>query len=65
MNLKTYRITHNISQAEAAKQLGVSSQSISNYETGRSRPSISVRKKIDVWSGGMVQLNSLESGKRE
>lgn len=44
--LKIKRIEKDLSQIELAKRIGVTNQSISDYETGRVNPSYSTMKKI-------------------
>jgi transcriptional regulator with XRE-family HTH domain len=45
-NIKEYRISRNLSQEELAEKLGLSKRTISNYESGRSRPNLDMLKKI-------------------
>ncbi|MDD3253276.1 MAG: helix-turn-helix transcriptional regulator [Lachnospiraceae bacterium] len=47
--LKTLRLAKNISQVEFAKKLGVSKQSVSNWENNNILPSIEMLKKIAVF----------------
>lgn len=45
-NIKTLRIQQNMTQDELAEKLFVTRQTISNYETGRSRPDVEMLAKI-------------------
>lgn len=47
MTLKAIRINKQLSQDEAAKLIGISSDTLSNYERGKSFPDIPVLKKIE------------------
>ncbi len=47
INLKAARINKNLTQEEAAKQLGISKYTLSNYERGKSFPDVSVIKTIE------------------
>ncbi len=44
--IKKLRLSHNLSQVELARKLGVSKQSVSNWENDNIMPSIDVLKKI-------------------
>ena len=44
--LKYLRASHNISQAELAKAVGVSPSAIGMYETGEREPSFEIEEKI-------------------
>lgn len=46
LNLKIKRIERNLSQKELAKIVGISNQSISDYENGRLNPSYEIMGKI-------------------
>ncbi|MBG0765666.1 MAG: helix-turn-helix transcriptional regulator [Tissierellales bacterium] len=46
LNLKIQRMRVNLSQAQLAKKVGITKQSISDYETGRINPSFEVMAKI-------------------
>lgn len=46
LSLKFKRIKMNLTQEELAKKIGVTKQSISDYERGRSDPSPKTMKKI-------------------
>lgn len=46
MYRKEMRLSRGLSQEEFAKELGVCSQSVSNWETGIRKPSISTIKKL-------------------
>ena len=45
--LKTIREMRGLSQVEAAKAIGISVDTLSNYERGRSYPDIPVLRKIE------------------
>ena len=47
LSLKTARHLSNLTQEEAAKKIGVSKDMISNYERGKSYPSIPVLRRIE------------------
>ncbi|MBQ9313535.1 MAG: helix-turn-helix transcriptional regulator [Clostridia bacterium] len=47
MTLKAIRINKGLSQEEAAKLIGVGSDTLSNYERGITFPDIPVLKKIE------------------
>lgn len=44
--IKKLRLSHNLSQVDLARKLGVSKQSVSNWENDNIMPSIDVLKKI-------------------
>ncbi|MGN1168337.1 MAG: helix-turn-helix domain-containing protein [Lachnospiraceae bacterium] len=44
--IRQLRLSHNLNQVELAKKLGVSKQSVSNWENDNIMPSIDVLKKI-------------------
>lgn len=46
MYRKEIRLAKGLSQEEFAKELGICSQCVSNWETGISKPSIASMKKI-------------------
>jgi len=46
INLKVKRIKNKLSQKELAEKVGVKSQTISDYESGRINPSFKKMKKI-------------------
>ena len=46
ITLKAARVNKDLTQAEAAKLLGISKDSLWNYENGRSFPDIRVVKKM-------------------
>lgn len=46
MYRKEIRLARGLSQQEFAKELGICSQCVSNWETGMSKPSISASKKL-------------------
>ena len=45
-NIRTLRTAKNLTQDELAEKLFVSRQTVSNYETGRSRPDVEMLAKI-------------------
>ncbi len=47
MTLKTARELAGLTQAEAAKRIGVTPDTVGNYERGKSYPDISVLRKIE------------------
>lgn len=46
LNLKIRRIQKGLSQKELAKRVGLTNQSISDFETGKLNPSFEVMKRI-------------------
>lgn len=46
LNLKIRRIQKGLSQKELAKRVGLTNQSISDFETGKLNPSYEVMKRI-------------------
>lgn len=57
MTLKTARNKNNLTQEEAAKLIGISVDTLSNYERGKSYPDIPVLRKIEEVYG--VSYNQL------
>lgn len=47
VTLKSARVNANLTQAEAAKKLGISVETLVNYEKGKSFPNIPVLKRIE------------------
>lgn len=47
MTLKAIRINKNLSQEAAAKLLGIGSDTLSNYERGKTFPDVPVIKKME------------------
>ena len=45
-NIKNIRLAHNMSQVELAAKLGVSKQSVSNWENDNIQPSVEMLVKI-------------------
>ena len=45
-NIRTLRIAHNMTQDELADKLFVTRQTVSNYETGKSRPDVEILAQI-------------------
>ena len=50
--LRTYRLTHNLTQSEVAKRLGVSQELIARFETGTEEPSSAMADRIGAEIGG-------------
>jgi len=49
--LKACRVNKNLTQAEAAKALGITEDTLANYEAGRTFPDVRVVKKIELLYG--------------
>lgn len=47
ITLKSARVNKNLTQAEAAKKLGISTDTLSNYERGKSFPDVPTIKRIE------------------
>lgn len=47
ITLKSARVNKNLTQAEAAKKLGISTYTLSNYERGKSFPDVPTIKRIE------------------
>lgn len=47
MTLKTARVAKNLTQVEAAKKIGISVDTLANYEAGKSYPNIPILKMIE------------------
>lgn len=47
VSLKAARVNANLNQTEAAKKIGVTRDTISNWETGKSSPSVVQFKTIE------------------
>lgn len=47
ITLKSARVNKNLTQAEAAKMLGISTETLSNYERGKSFPDVPVIKRME------------------
>lgn len=47
LSLKNAREIHGMTQAEAAQKIGVSTDTLGNYERGKSYPDIPVLRKIE------------------
>jgi len=58
IRVRAYRYQLGITQAELAKELGVSERSIKNFERGRGEPIPLFREKINEWAA------SVEEGQR-
>lgn len=56
-NIKEFRIKNHYSQEEMAEKLYVTRQTVSNYETGRSRPDVDTLIRIaEIYGVGVNQL---------
>ncbi len=51
MSLKSYRVNKNLTQDEAAAQLGISRAALARYETGRGFPNVPLIQKIEQLYG--------------
>jgi putative transcriptional regulator len=51
MNLKTARYNKGLTQSEAAKLLGISKDSLGNWERGKTFPSVPQIKQIEIVYG--------------
>ena len=47
ITLKSARVNCNLTQAEAAKILGISAETLSNYERGKSFPDVPIIKRME------------------
>lgn len=47
ITLKSARVNKNLTQAEAAKKLAISVDTLSNYERGKSYPDVPVIKRME------------------
>lgn len=47
ITLKSARVNKNLTQSEAAKKLGISTDTLSNYERGKSYPDVPVIKRME------------------
>lgn len=47
ITLKAARVNANLTQTEAAKRIGVTRDTISNWETGKSSPNVRIFKVIE------------------
>ena len=62
-NIKNFRLQNNMSQEEMAEKLFVTRQTISNYETGKSRPDIDTLVRIaDIYG---TDVNKLIYGEKK
>lgn len=62
-NIKEFRLRNNYSQEEMAEKLYVTRQTVSNYETGKSRPDLDTLIRIaDIYG---VDVNQLIYGENE
>ena len=51
ITLKSARVNKNLTQAEAAKMLGISTETLSNYERGKSYPDVPIIKRMEDMYG--------------
>lgn len=54
IQLKAARVNANLTQGDVAKTLGISKNSVVNYETYRSKPSVDLAKKFAALYGMKV-----------
>lgn len=47
LTLKAARVNMGLTQIEAAKKLGISTQTLLNYEKGRTSPDVATLKRIE------------------
>ncbi|MDF2881715.1 MAG: family transcriptional regulator [Clostridiaceae bacterium] len=60
ITLKAARVNKNLTQKQAAEKLGISADSLWNYENGRSYPDVKVIKKMEeVYSVSYNDINFL------
>ena len=60
ISLKAARVNAGLSQEEAASQVGVSRQTITNYETGKTAPDIkTLRKLADLYAVNINRISFL------
>lgn len=66
MDFSTYfkekREKANLSQAEVAKQLGISKRTVSSWETGENEPQPKMRRKIEEMFS-KIEMNMQDSGR--
>lgn len=51
LSLKACRVNKNLTQAEAAKILGIRKETLANYEAGRTFPDVPTIKKMEELYG--------------
>lgn len=51
ISLESARVNAKLTQAELAKELGISKNTVNNWENGRGEPSLSQLRKISELSG--------------
>lgn len=56
--LRKWRIREKLTQAQAAKRIGISQAMLSYLERGQLNPSLRVLRKISKGTGGAVTLES-------
>ena len=60
MTLKAARINVNLTQAEAAKRIGISKESLASYERAKTFPDVPIIKKIEeVYGVEYKEINFL------
>lgn len=47
ITLKSARVNKNLTQAQAAEKIGITKDTLSNYERGKSYPDVPIIKKIE------------------
>ena len=47
MTLKSARVNKNLTQVQAAEKIGITVDTLSNYERGKSFPDVSIIKRIE------------------
>ncbi len=64
ITLKAARVNQNLTQAEAAKKLGIAVDTLRQYETGNTFPDVPMIKKIErLYSVSYNDINFLCNGK--
>ena len=51
ITLKAARVNNNLTQSEAAKKIGITVDTLSNYERGKSYPDVPIIQQIEKVSG--------------
>lgn len=51
ITLKSARVNKGLTQAQAAKEIGITADTLSNYERGKSYPDVPIIKKIEAVYG--------------
>lgn len=65
MQLEVYLESRNFEQKEFAEMVGISVASISNYLSGRRKPSLEIGRKIEQVTNGKVTIDDLIENWRE